>query len=90
MKLSSVLFPLSVAAGGILTTSYIPSATAQTAVSPQSMKVLGEVDPRFVSYNVEAVEVTGGALLGTIQICGAEGCRRWLQHAFRQSACRSG
>ena len=24
------------------------------------MKVLGEVDPRFVSYNVEAVEVTGG------------------------------
>jgi hypothetical protein len=24
------------------------------------MKVLGEVDPRLVSYNVEAVEVTGG------------------------------
>lgn len=60
MKFSSVLFPLSVVAGGILTTSYIPSTTAQTAVSPQSMKVLGEVDPRFVSYNVEAVEVTGG------------------------------
>lgn len=60
MKLSSVLFRLFVVSGGILTISCIPSATAQTAVSPQSMKVLGEVDPRFVSYNVEAVEVTGG------------------------------
>lgn len=32
----------------------------QTAISPKSMKVLGNVDPRYVSYNVEAVEVTGG------------------------------
>jgi heparanase 1 len=32
----------------------------QTAISPSQMKMLGQVDPRFVSYNVEAVEVTGG------------------------------
>src|SRR5689334_5989890 len=33
---------------------------AQSALDPKQMKALGEVDPRFVSYNVEAVEVTGG------------------------------
>ena len=60
MKFSSALFRLYVAVGGALTIPCIQSATAQVAVSPQSMKVLGEVDPRFVSYNVEAVEVTGG------------------------------
>jgi heparanase 1 len=32
----------------------------QATISPKSMKVLGQVDPRYVSYNVEAVEVTGG------------------------------
>ncbi|MDR3573916.1 MAG: hypothetical protein P4L50_08645 [Anaerolineaceae bacterium] len=32
----------------------------QAAISPKNMKVLGQVDPRYVSYNVEAVEVTGG------------------------------
>ena len=36
------------------------TSSGQTAVTPQSMKVLGEVGPRYVSYNVEAVEVTGG------------------------------
>jgi heparanase len=51
---------LSAVIGGVLTISCIQSVTAQMAVSPQNMKVLGEVDPRFVSYNVEAVEVTGG------------------------------
>ncbi|HEY2467091.1 MAG TPA: hypothetical protein VGI45_04500, partial [Terracidiphilus sp.] len=60
MKFSSALIRLYVAVGGALTINCIHSATAQVAVSPQSMKVLGEVDPRFVSYNVEAVEVTGG------------------------------
>ena len=60
MKFPSILFRLPVVVGGALTIICIQSATAQTAVSPQSMKVLGEVDPRFVSYNVEAVEVTGG------------------------------
>ena len=34
--------------------------SAQTTVSAKNMKQVGEVDPRFVSYNVEAVEVTGG------------------------------
>ncbi len=38
----------------------IYSGAAQTAVAPGSMKVLADVDPRYVSYNVEAVEVTGG------------------------------
>src|SRR3954449_10909900 len=60
MKFSSAEFQFLVAIGGALTISFIQSATAQTTVSPQSMRVLGEVDPRFVSYNVEAVEVTGG------------------------------
>lgn len=32
----------------------------QTLVEPQHMKVLGQVDTRYVSYNIEAVEVTGG------------------------------
>ena len=32
-------------AGGALTIGCIQSATSQTAVSPQRMKVLGEVDP---------------------------------------------
>src|SRR3954452_652261 len=59
MKCFSSPFQVSIA-GGALTIGCILSAPCQTAVSPQSMKVLGEVDPRFVSYNVEAVEVTGG------------------------------
>jgi hypothetical protein len=44
-----------VAVCGALTTAF-----GQTAVTPRSMKVLGEVGPRYVSYNIEAVEVTGG------------------------------
>ncbi|MGO4515171.1 hypothetical protein AB4Y89_05230 [Terriglobus sp. 2YAB30_2] len=36
------------------------NVNAQSALNPKQMKALGEVDPRFVSYNVEAVEVTGG------------------------------
>ena len=59
MKCSSAQLRLFVAIAAAFTIG-IHSATAQTSVSPQSMKVLGEVDPRFVSYNVEAVEVTGG------------------------------
>lgn len=38
----------------------LKTASGQAALTPQSMKVLGEVGPRYVSYNVEAVEVTGG------------------------------
>src|SRR5438309_10426199 len=60
MKCSSAQLRLFVAIAAAFTINGIHSATAQTSVSPQSMKVLGEVDPRFVSYNVEAVEVTGG------------------------------
>jgi hypothetical protein len=33
---------------------------AQTLLKPQQMLQVGEVDSRFVSYNVETVEVTGG------------------------------
>ena len=33
---------------------------AQIAVQPHTMRKIGEVDPRFLSYNIEAVEVTGG------------------------------
>ena len=40
------------------------AATAQQsaapALHPESMQKLGTVDPRYVSYNVEMVEVTGG------------------------------
>lgn len=35
------------------------SAACQT-VNPGSMKKIAEVDPRFLSYNVETVEITGG------------------------------
>jgi hypothetical protein len=38
----------------------LTTASGQTAVTPRNMKVIGEVDPRYFSYNVEAVEVTGG------------------------------
>lgn len=38
----------------------LKTASGQTAVSPRNMKMLGEVGPRYGSYNVEAVEVTGG------------------------------
>jgi heparanase 1 len=36
-----------------------PTAPA-TVVNPATMTKLGTVDPRFVSYNIEMVEVTGG------------------------------
>lgn len=49
-----------VALAVVLMAGCVHSAFAQMAVAPQRMKVLGEVDPRYVSYNVEAVEVTGG------------------------------
>ena len=47
--------------GKVLPLSLIAiAATAQSALQPSSMKKIAEVDPRFVSYNIEAVEVTGG------------------------------
>jgi heparanase 1 len=48
------------------------AALAQTAVAPQSMKVIGEVDPRYVSYNVETVEVTGGRFWAPYKSKGQE------------------
>jgi heparanase 1 len=39
----------------------LPSlAFTQVRLQPQKMKVTGQVDRRFLSYNVEAIEVTGG------------------------------
>ncbi len=35
-------------------------ALAQTLVQPRLMPKIGQVDPRFVSYNIEAIDVTGG------------------------------
>ena len=49
------------------------SIPAQTAVAPQSMTVLGEVDTRYVSYNVEAVEVTGGRFWAPYKSLAHEG-----------------
>ena len=36
------------------------SCLAQTTLEPRSMKQIAQVDPRYLSFNVEAVEVTGG------------------------------
>jgi len=36
------------------------AACGQVVLQPRTMPKVGEVDARFVSYNVEAVEVTGG------------------------------
>ncbi len=36
------------------------SAHAQTALQPRTMPQIGKVDQRFVSFNIEAVEVAGG------------------------------
>ena len=57
LRYSILLASLMIAAA--LVCSPWPSL-AQTTISPKSMKVLGNVDPRYVSYNIEAVEVTGG------------------------------
>jgi heparanase len=55
---SSITWPMLV---GVVTLAVLPgAATAQAVLDPQKMVKVGDVDPRFVSYNVEAVEVTGG------------------------------
>jgi heparanase 1 len=44
-----------------LTLALMPGVSiAQAALNPQTMAKVGDVDPRFVSYNIEAVEVAGG------------------------------
>ena len=81
LALSSLLI-----AGGGLTISCTQSATAQIAVSPQSMKVLGEVDPRFVSYNVEAVEVTGGRFWAPYKLAAEKAASGSGTHSGNQPA----
>ncbi len=49
---TAILLPLVCSVAGI--------ACAQTALQPAAMKPIAEVSPRYVSYNIEAVEVTGG------------------------------
>lgn len=44
----------------LLSAILVPYTPAQTAILPRTMPQMGEVDPRFVSFNIEAVEVAGG------------------------------
>jgi heparanase len=45
----------------LLTLAVLPGvARSQAILTPRKMVKVGDVDPRFVSYNIEAVEVTGG------------------------------
>jgi hypothetical protein len=62
-----------IAFAATLTTGCIRSVLAQTAVAPQSMKALKDVDPRYVGYNVETVEVTGGRFWAPYKSMGHEG-----------------
>jgi hypothetical protein len=39
----------------------VPSVAADTVLVPGALAKLGTVDPRFQSYNLEMIEVTGGA-----------------------------
>jgi len=43
-----------------LNTTQVSAQVPPTTVAPAHMPKIGTVDPRFVSYNVEMVEVTGG------------------------------
>jgi heparanase 1 len=54
---ASVVMSLTISTAGAQ-----PAGSAGTTISPDPAKMtrLGSVDPRFVSYNVEMVEVTGG------------------------------
>jgi hypothetical protein len=54
-----LLTVLSVTAGGIVLSAAAWSQSS-IAIDPSQMKKLSVVDARFVSYNVEMVEVTGG------------------------------
>ena len=38
----------------------LPASAQQLRLNPATMRKLGTVDPRYVSYNIEMVEVTGG------------------------------
>jgi heparanase 1 len=45
-------------------------ATSELALDPAQLRVIGEVDERFQSYNVETVEVTGGNFWAPYQTSG--------------------
>lgn len=49
------------------------NADGQISITPTQMKPLADVDPRFVSYNVEAVEVTGGRFWAPYKYLPASG-----------------
>lgn len=49
-----------VLAGSVLFAGAALPASGQASIDPSQMKLMGEVGSRYVSYNVEAVEVTGG------------------------------
>lgn len=55
-----------VRAAGVMTIALLFAATLDAAqasdmsVAPAALKAIGTVDPRFQSYNIEMVEVTGG------------------------------
>lgn len=66
-------FRVRIASTAALIVGCLHSAAGQTAVTPQSMKALGEVDPRYVSFNVEAVEVTGGRFWAPYKSLAHEG-----------------
>jgi heparanase 1 len=51
---------LSAAASGIAFSASAAMGQSSIEVDPSHMSKLGTVDPRYVSYNVEMVEVTGG------------------------------
>ena len=54
-------YPAMVAMAIVSCAAGLSAQTAtQTAVHPRTMPRIGVVDPRFVSYNIEAIEVTGG------------------------------
>ena len=57
---SRKMFFSAILVGSLLIAGASFSASGQTSIDPSQMKLLGEVGPRYVSYNVEAVEVTGG------------------------------
>jgi heparanase 1 len=57
---------------------------APLAVAPKTMPKLGTVDPRFVSYNVEMVEVTGGRFWKPYK-SGAQGAKPPAPPATQQN-----
>ncbi len=59
--LKSSVVSVSILVAVAVVTLILPRLTfGQAAITPKNMKLLGQVDPHYVSYNVEEVEVTGG------------------------------